>query len=123
MEFEVTEIKMLGTGIGRSLSLRLNAASSAKTVSSGCTKAAYTIHAVVPYSSEFGTVQIGQKFIFERVEKTLQERQATELVTNQLGRVLREDLSCDEAGCTGDPSKGTMVHNVGCPTHKGKSRL
>jgi plastocyanin len=73
MEFETTEIKMLGYGLGRSLSLRLDATNESKSASSGFTKAAHTIHAVVPFSPEFGNVQVGQKFKFERIEEPLHE--------------------------------------------------
>jgi hypothetical protein len=38
--------------------------------SSGFSKSAYTIHAVVPFSPEFGNVQVGQKFSFLRAEET-----------------------------------------------------
>lgn len=73
MEFEVTEIKALGnnraTGftVGpESLSLRLEGYAPC---SVGGPR--YTLHAVVPYSPEFGTVQVGQKFKLERVVQVL----------------------------------------------------
>jgi hypothetical protein len=72
MDFEITEIKMLGHGLGRSLSLRLDAVSNAMSASSGFSKSAYTIHAVVPFSPEFGNIQVGQKFKFERVDDTVE---------------------------------------------------
>jgi hypothetical protein len=73
MEFTVTEIKALGVRDqvvsaftklpGHSLSLRLEGY---EPCSSG--GPLYTIHAVVPYSPEFGSIQIGQRFKFERIE-------------------------------------------------------
>lgn len=76
MEFEITEIKALGYDIGKSLSLRLERAPDANEAQStgSRAKSGYTIHAVVPYSAEFGNVQVGQRFKFERTEMPLNER-------------------------------------------------
>jgi hypothetical protein len=60
MDFEVTEVKKLGSKEQMpSLSIRLENESNGRV---------YTIHAVVPYSIDFGPVQIGQVFKFERVD-------------------------------------------------------
>jgi hypothetical protein len=95
MEFEITEIKMLGQGFGRSLSLRLDAVSEARSASSGFSKSAYTIHAVVPFSPEFGNVQIGQRFSFLRAaettfHKTISEAALTAIVDSGKNEKLTE---------------------------------
>ena len=108
MVFEVTEIKALGGNVNTaggfhagldSLSLRLQAK-----LYTGDARI-FTIHAVVPYSPEFATVQVGQKFKFE---------QKTDERLDDLNRRLRSrDLTCDEAGCEGTPTTG-MKHAEGC---------
>jgi len=63
--FSVVEIKALGSGLGRRLSVRLDGdwLDRASCNSQGAPQpAAYTIHAVLPYSPEYGTLQIGQRF-------------------------------------------------------------
>jgi hypothetical protein len=70
MEFKVVEIKGLGLDevgytVGpHSLSLRLE---SRAPMSTGGPK--YTVHAVVPFTPEFGSVKIGDVFKLERFEK------------------------------------------------------
>jgi len=68
MKFEVTEIKKLGSGLGQSLSVRLEkveesqcAANVAQTL-----RCMYTIHAVLPFWAEFSQIQIGQVFDFSQ---------------------------------------------------------
>ena len=81
MEFQVTEIKMLGQGLSRSLSLRLDAVQDPNAVQSYTPeKSRYTIHVVVPFSPEFGNVQVGQTFSFNR--------SITELAKDEMGKAL-----------------------------------
>lgn len=76
MLFELIEVKALGKGMDRSLSLRLEESHhqidtihSANAATSGIRTAdsRHTIHAVVPYSAEFGKLQIGQTFLLTRI--------------------------------------------------------
>lgn len=73
MKFHVTEIKSLGHGMSRRLSLRLEKSDdpgSGQAESNGMgdpPPAVFTIHAVVPYSPEFGPTRIGQEFELKEV--------------------------------------------------------
>lgn len=64
--FSVVEIKALGSGLGRRLSVRLDGAYDGCGQATNCAgdvpPAQYTIHAVLPFSPEFGPLQIGHRF-------------------------------------------------------------
>lgn len=64
--FSVVEIKLLGQGLGQRLSVRLDGEYDGVGYASGADSnpppARYTIHAVLPFSPEYGTLQIGQRF-------------------------------------------------------------
>ena len=74
-EFRVTEIKQLGKGLSMNLSIRMEGdyLGSGECHPNGVEQppARYPLHAVVPYSPEFGPVQIGQRFRLVRVVDTL----------------------------------------------------
>jgi hypothetical protein len=58
MIFNVTEIKKLGRGFDMNLSIRMEGGDNTR----------YTIHAVLPYTPEFGQLQIGQEFELKKSE-------------------------------------------------------
>lgn len=64
MKFHIVEIKSLGYGLSRRLSLRLEKSDDPNQAQAGGEPplAVYTIHAVVPFNPEYGPVQIGQEF-------------------------------------------------------------
>src|ERR1700687_3366687 len=65
MNFEVTEIKSLGKGLDKRLSVRLEAIPEFGTNQCGGEQETlYTIHAILPQNSEFSSIQIGEGFIF-----------------------------------------------------------
>lgn len=61
MYFEVIEVKQLGEGFERNLSLRLRACDAPGTGSIGC-KPVHSLHAVVPFFAPFSEVNIGTRF-------------------------------------------------------------
>lgn len=73
MKFHVTEIKALGSGMSRRLSLRLEKSDDSNSAQSNAAgdppQAVFTVHAVVPYNPEFGPTQIGQVFEFAAPEQ------------------------------------------------------
>ena len=75
LEFSVVEIKSLGYGLSRRLSVRFDGAYPGTAKCGGISleesPASFTIHAVLPYSPEYGTLQIGQKFSLVRVAETM----------------------------------------------------
>jgi hypothetical protein len=79
MIFSVVEIKQLGKGLGRTLSVRLEGEYAG---TAGCESvhtagdpppARYTIHAVLPFDPEYGNLQIGNQFVLERAHSILSD--------------------------------------------------
>lgn len=111
MKFHVTEIKALGSSMGRRLSLRLEKSDDPNSAqqSNGMgdpPPAVFTIHAVVPYSPEFGPTQIGQEF--ELVKSDSQVKPVT------ISSAYCQDDACSLRGPT------HHIFGKGCRLYKSK---
>lgn len=77
MIFSVVEVKQLGRGFSRSLSVRFEGEyegiGTAQAEGLETVPARFTIHAVLPFDPEYGNLQIGNRFVLERASSLLAE--------------------------------------------------